>query len=190
MRVTLLPFAPGTWSRLVRSLTLCVLALAGSAGLAHAQESIRVVPLARDGSVLVSFNLADGFTEDVRAAIASGLRTSITYTVELRLEVPFWVDRTIAEAVVSSSVQYDNLTRRASVARSVDGRAEEAKVLEDEASIRAWLTSLQRIPLFDTARLEPNREYYIRVSARTQPRNSSLPWSSAVSGLAKFTFIP
>ena len=26
--------------------------------------------------------------------------------------------------------------------------------------------------------------------ARTQPRNSSIPWSSAVSGLAKFTFIP
>lgn len=190
MRVTSLPFAPGTWPRLARILALSVLMLVGNGGFAHAQESIRVVPLARDGSVLVSFNLADGFTEDVRAAIASGLRTSITYTVELRLEVPFWVDRTIAEAVVSSSVQYDNLTRRASVARSVDGRSEETKVLEDEASIRAWLTSLQRIPLFDTARLEPNREYYIRVSARTQPRNSSIPWSSAVSGLAKFTFIP
>ena len=147
---------------------LCALVMTGAARPVSAQESIRVVPLARDGSVLVSFNLADGFTEDVRAAIASGLRTTITYTVELRLEVPFWVDRTIAEAVVSSSVQYDNLTRRASVTRSVDGRADETKLLEDEASIRNWLTSLQRIPLFDTARLEANREYHIRVSARTQ----------------------
>lgn len=172
------------------ALLLAALMFGGTARPASAQESIRVVPLARDGSVLVSFNLAEGFTEDVRAAIASGLRTSITYTVELRLEVPFWVDRTIAEAVVSSSVQYDNLTRRATVTRTVDGRAEESKVLDDEASVRAWLTSLQRIPLFETARLEPNREYYIRVSARTQPRNSSIPWSSAVSGLARFTFIP
>ncbi|MEQ1896357.1 MAG: DUF4390 domain-containing protein [Vicinamibacterales bacterium] len=167
-----------------------MLILAGLSGTASAQDTIRVVPISRDGSVLVSFNLADGFTDDVRAAIASGLRTTITYTVELRLEVPFWVDRTIAETVVSSSVQYDNLTRKASVARAVDGRSDDTRVLDDEAGIRNWLTSLQRLPLFDTSRLEANREYYIRVSARTQPRNSSIPWSSAVSGLAKFTFIP
>lgn len=190
MRVLLLPFAVRALTRSTGWLVLCAVLIAGGARPAYAQESIRVVPLARDGSVLVSFNLADGFTDDVRAAIASGLRTTITYTVELRLEVPFWVDRTIAEAVVSSSVQYDNLTRRASVTRSVDGHSDESTVLEDEAGIRRWLTSLQRLPLFDTARLEPNREYYIRVSARTQPRNSSLPWSTAVSGLAKFTFIP
>ncbi len=174
----------------MRALACAVCLLAGPAATASAQDTIRVVPIARDGFVLVSFNLADGFTDDVRAAIASGLRTTITYTVELRLEVPFWVDRTIAETVVSSSVQYDNLTRRASVARAVDGRADDTRVLDDEAGIRTWLTSLQRLPLFDTSRLEANREYYIRVSARTQPRNSSIPWSSAVSGLAKFTFIP
>ncbi len=190
MRVFLLSFAVRAATRFSGMAMLCLLLLAGSARPAQAQESIRVVPLARDGSVLVSFNLADGFTDDVRAAIASGLRTTITYTVELRLEVPFWVDRTISEAVVSSSVQYDNLTRRAAVTRSVDGHSDETKTLEDEAGIRTWLTSLQRIPLFDTAKLEPNREYYIRVSARTQPRNSSLPWSTAVSGLAKFTFLP
>jgi hypothetical protein len=190
MRAFSLPFAVRAAARLSGLVVLCAVLVAASARPAEAQESIRVVPLARDGSVLVSFSLADGFTDDVRAAIASGLRTSITYTVELRLEVPFWVDRTIAEAVVSSSVQYDNLTRRASVTRSVDGRTEESRVLEDEAGIRNWLTSLQRIPLFNTARLEPNREYYIRVSARTQPRNGSLPWSTAVSGFAKFTFLP
>lgn len=175
---------------LLRALCGAVLLLAGLSGTASAQGTIRVVPIARDGFVLVSFNLADGFTDDVRAAIASGLRTTIAYTVELRLEVPFWVDRTIAETVVSSSVQYDNLTRKASVARAIDGRSDDTRVLDDEAGIRNWLTSLQRLPLFDTSRLEANREYYIRVSARTQPRNSSIPWSSAVSGLAKFTFIP
>lgn len=188
MALTLRAAAPPLirWMRLA---VVCA-ALMGLAAPLHAQDPIRVVPLARDGSVLVSFNLADGFTDDVRAAVASGLRTTITYTVELRLEVPFWVDRTIAESVVTSSVQYDNLTRKATVVRTVDGHSEETKVLDDESSIRTWLTSLQRIPLFETARLEPNREYYVRVSARTQPRNSSIPWSSAVSGLARFTFLP
>ncbi len=180
---------PVAWIRLA-PLVVCALLALGTTTLAYAQDSIRVVPIARDGSVLVSFNLAEGFTEDVRAAVASGLRTTITYTVELRLEVPFWVDRTIAEAVVTSSVQYDNLTRKATVTRSVDGRAEDTRVLDEEAGIRTWLTSLQRLPLFDTDRLEANREYYIRVSARTQPRNGAIPWSSTVSGLARFTFLP
>lgn len=155
-----------------------------------AEDTIRVVPLARDGFVLVSFNLADGFTEDVKAAIASGLRTTITYTVELRLEVPFWIDRTIATTVVTNSVQYDNLTRRATISRIVDGRPEDTTITDDDGLVRTSLTSLQRLPLFKTSRLEANREYYIRVSARTQPRNGPLPWSTAVAGFAKFTFIP
>jgi hypothetical protein len=164
--------------------------LLGAAAPAAAQ-SIRVVPLARDGVVLVSFSLADGLTDDVKAAIASGLRTTITYTVELRLEVPFWIDRTIASTVVANAVQYDNLTRRHDLSRTVDGRVDDTKLTDNESVVPAWLTSLQRLPLFATAKLEPNREYYIRVTARTQPGNGALPWATgAASGLAKFTFIP
>ena len=168
----------------------CALALMLGGVALGADDTIRVVPIARDGEVLISFSLADGFTDDVRAAIASGLRTTITYTVELRLEVPFWIDRTIASTVVGNSVQYDNLTRRHNVSRTIDGHVAEAKLTEDEAIVRGWLTSLQRLPLFRTSRLEPNREYYVRVTARTQPRNGALPWNTAASGLAKFTFIP
>src|SRR5262245_54696563 len=91
--------------------------LLGSVTLSAA-DTIRVVPLARDGSVLVSFDMANGFTEEVREAIASGLKTTVTYTVELRLEVPLWIDRTIASTVVSSTVQYDNLTRWHTVSRA------------------------------------------------------------------------
>ena len=62
-----------------------------------AAEGLRIVPLVRDDHVLVTFELADGFTEEVRAAVSSGLKTTFTYTVDLRLEVPVWVDRTIAD---------------------------------------------------------------------------------------------
>ena len=157
----------------------------------QAADSIRVVPIQRDGFVLVSFDLAEGFTDDVRAAIASGLRTTITYTVELRLGVPFWMDRTISSAIVGSTVQYDNLTRRHHLSRAIDGRVDDSLVSGDEEAVRAWLTSLQRLPLFETGKLEPNREYYIKVSARTQPGNGPLPWTDGLaSGLAKFTFLP
>ena len=171
---------------------LAALALLTLSATLYAADFIRIVPLVRDSQVLVSFELADGYTEDVRAAIHSGLRTTFTYTVELRLDVPVWIDRTIATAVVSNTVQYDNLTRRHNIQRTLDGRAEQARVTEDESVVRQSMTLFERLPLFSTSSLEPNREYYVRVRATARPSNGSLfwPWASGPTGQAKFTFIP
>ena len=168
----------------------CVLGLILTGTTLYAADAIRVVPLLRNDQVLISFELENGFTEDVREAVYSGLRTTFTYNVELRVEVPAWVDRTIATAVVTTSVEYDNLTRRHSVFRMLDGRIEETRVTEDEAVVRQWLTQLDKLPLFRTSQLEPNREYYVRVRAYARPRSGSLwPWASGPSGQSTFTFI-
>jgi hypothetical protein len=156
-----------------------------------AAEQLRIVPLVRDDHVLVTFELADGFTDEVKAAIHSGLKTTFTYTVDLRLEVPAWVDRTIATAVVNNSVEFDNLRRRHTIVRVVDGKIDQEQITEDENIVRQSMTSFQRLPLFKTALLQPNREYYVRVSAVARPTNGAFlwPWGSGTSGQAKFTFI-
>ena len=171
----------------------CLFALLGVGVSVQAQttEGLRIVPLVRDDAVLVSFSLTDGFTDEVRAAIQSGLKTTFTYTVDLRLDVPGWVDRTIGTATATSSVEYDNLRRQYHVVRVIDGRTEEARTTEDEAVVRQWLTVLQRLPLFRTSVLEPNREYYVQVRATARPSNGSILWpfGSGTSAQAKFTFI-
>jgi hypothetical protein len=170
----------------------CTLALISlSVPVLAQQEGLRIVPLVRDDHVLVTFELADGFTEEVRAAIHSGLKTTFTYTVDLRLEVPAWVDRTIATTVVSNSVEYDNLTRRHSVVRAIDGHVDQTQVTESEPLVRQLMTSFARLPLFRTSILQPNREYYVRISAVARPTNGAFlwPWGSGTSGQAKFTFI-
>jgi hypothetical protein len=150
------------------------------------------VPLVKDGTVLISFNLGDGFTDEVREAIKSGLRTTFTYTVDLRAQAPAWLDRTIASAVVSTSVQYDNLTRRHTIVRTIDGRVEEAQVVEDDGVVRQLVTNIDRVALFRTVRLEPNREYYVRVRVDVRPRSGAFvwPWGGGRSAQTKFTFIP
>ena len=152
---------------------------------------MRIVPLVRDERVLVSFELAEGFSEDVRAAIRSGLKTTFTYTVDLRLDVPVWTDRTIASTVVTNSVEFDNLKRHHTIARMIDGRMEQVQVTEDEAVVKQWMTTFKQLPLFRTAILLPNRDYYVRVSAVARPTNGSIlwPWGSSTSAQAKFTFI-
>jgi Domain of unknown function (DUF4390) len=173
---------------LVAALAVVVILWVASASA----ETLRVRPQVRDGQVLVSFALEEGFTDQVREVVKSGLRTTFTYTLELRLKVPAWVDRTIGTAVVSTTVEYDNLTRRYTVSRTLDGRMEESRVIEDEAIVRQLMTSFERLALFDTRLLEENREYYMLVRAEARPRSGAAfwPWGGATSGSAKFTFIP
>ena len=170
---------------------MLIVALLASSLPASAQEGLRVVPLVRDDQVLVTFNLADGFTDEVRAAVQSGLKTTFTYTVELKLDVPGWVDRTIGTATATSSVEFDNLTRRYALSRAVDGHTIDSRQSEDENAVRLWTTSLVRLPLFKTSLLEPNREYYVTVRASARPGNGSILWpfGSSASAQAKFTFV-
>jgi hypothetical protein len=171
----------------------CLLALLGTVSSASAQDNqtLRVVPLVKDNYVLVSFELTGGLTDEVRDAIRSGLKTTFTYTVELRLDVPAWVDRTISTAVVATSVEYDNLTRTHNVVRVLDGRMEQMLSTQDEGKVREWMTNLTRFPLFSTSLLEANRDYYIRVSATARPNNGSIfwPFGSGPSAQSRFTFI-
>lgn len=172
-------------------LALLVLTTAPALAQTQGADGLRVVPLVRDDQVLVSFTLNDGFTDEVRAAIQSGLKTTFTYATELRLDVPGWVDRTMATSTATSSVEFDNLTRRYALTRSIDGKVVDTRTAEDERAVRLWLTALQRLPLFRTSVLEANREYYVMVRATARPSNGSILWpfSSGTSAQAKFTFI-
>jgi hypothetical protein len=157
---------------------------------AATDADISVTPIARDGQVLVSFDLGDGFTAEVRDAIQSGLSTTFSYDVELRRNATLF-DRTMASVTITATVRFDNLTRRYQMSRAVDGRVEDARPTDDQSVVKAWMTHFERIPVSATSALEANGEYYVRVRAHTQPRTALFfwPWGGAVLGHAKFTFI-
>ena len=170
---------------------VCLVALVAAGALARAAESLRILPVVRGDNVTVSFELADAYNDEIRQAIASGLRTTFTYDIELRMVVPSWVDRTVATAVVTSGDEYDNLTRRHKLSRALDGRVHEVSETEDEATVRRWLTTFGGLSLCPTSKLDPSRNYYVRITARARPRGGSLlGWTSSVTCQAKFTFIP
>ena len=170
---------------------MVVVALSAVGVILRAAESLRIVPIVHDKHVFVSVEVTDLNTDEVREVIASGLRTTFTFDVELRMVVPTWVDRTIATAVITTADQYDNLTRQHRLTRTIDGRVEDNLVTEDEALARKWLTNLSRVPLCETSKLDPNRDYYVRISARERPRGASIfGWAATITGQAKFTFIP
>jgi hypothetical protein len=176
--------------RLAAALVLWTAALTATVA---AVQTLQVTPLPRDGRVLVSFKLADAFTDEIRAAIHSGLTISFVYRVDLKRSSALWLDATLASAEVIATVRYDNLTRIYHVTRMLDGRIERAQTTEREEDARAWLTAdFDKLPLFSSATLEANSEYYVRVRAHTTPRNASFVWPwerHDVTGQAKFTFV-
>lgn len=177
--------------RLVLRSVAAIAALVTAGTIARAAETLHIVPIVHEGQVLVSVEVNDLDVAEVREVIASGLRTTFTYDIELRMVVPAWVDRTIATAVVAISDQYDNLTRQHRLSKTVDGRVVESVVTVDESEARRWLTTLSRVPLCETAKLDPNHDYYVRINTRERPRGASLfGWGPAISGQATFTFIP
>jgi hypothetical protein len=160
-----------------------------AAATVQSQETLRITTFINGNRVVVSFELNDAYNEAVREAIASGLRTTFTYQLELR--TPAWIDRTVGTAIVSATDQYDNLTRRHTLTRTVDGRVEDVLVTEDDAIVKTWLTKWSRVPVADTAKLDPTRDYYVRVSTRTRPLGGSLLGvTKTITGQVKFTFVP
>jgi hypothetical protein len=168
---------------------MSALLLLSLAAAATAQETLKITPFLNGNHVVVSFELNDAYTDAVREGIASGLRTTFTYELELRTRA--WIDRTIATTVVATTDQYENLTRRHTLTRTVDGRVDEVLVTEDADVVKTWLTKWTRVPVADTARLDPAREYYVRVTTKTQPNGGSLLGvTRTIVGQAKFTFVP
>ncbi len=162
-----------------------------AASVALRAESLQIRPTVHDDQVIVSYELDDAYTDAVRDAIASGLRTTFTYELELRTKTSVWFDRVIANAVVTVTDRFDNLTRRHSLTRTVDGRIVDEIVTEDDAIVRAWLTTGTRIPLCRTSELDPARDYYVRITTRARPATTSiLGLPRSISGQARFTFVP
>ena len=172
----------------VRTAALLTTLLVGAV-VVHSQESLRIVPFISGERVVVSFELNDAYNDAVREAIASGLRTTFSYDLELRARA--WVDRTIGTTVVATTDRYENLTRRHTLTRTIDGRLEDALVTEDDAVVKTWLTKWNRVPVADTSKLDPAREHYVRVTTHTQPVGGSmLGVTKSITGQVKFTFVP
>lgn len=174
-----------------RSVLWVAAAVVAASVAVRAADDVRIRPTVADNRVVVSFELDDAYTEAVRDAIASGLRTTFTYDLELRTKSAVWLDRTIATTIVTVSDQYDNLMRRHTLTRTVDGHVEEVIVTEDNVVVRTWLTKATRVPLCDTSMLDATRDYYVRVTTRTRPVTGSIiGLQRTFSTQTRFSFIP
>lgn len=178
--------------RVLKTMVGCALALALSSTISAA-EIVELVPVVRDDGILVSFSVEDAFDEDITQAIDSGLEVSFRYNVELRRVRRAWLDEKEASRQIRTTIAYDNLTKRYSLTREIDGEIDATELVDNPDAMRRFMTTFESLLLFDVASLEPNEEYYLRVNGVMRVKNVLLliPWDVGADWReAHFTYIP
>lgn len=170
-----------------------VLLLASSAQRAAGAEIADLQPLVRSNAVFVGFHVSGAFDEDIEHAIATGLEVSFRYNVELKRTRAIWFDSRIARCELRTTVAYDNLTKRYSLTREVDGKIDATEVVADVDAMRRFMTTFDALRVFELSDLEPNETYYVRVKAVLRERNLLLliPWDVGTDWKeARFDYVP
>lgn len=158
-----------------------------------AAEIVDLVPVIREHRIYVSYRVEDAFTEEIEHAIATGLEVRFRYNVELKRDRGLWPDQKVASRRIEVSVTYDNLMKRYSLTREIDGEFDATRMVEDAHGMRRFMTTFESLGLFDVDLMQPNEEYYLRVNAVTRDRNVLLfiPWDAGADWKeAHFTYVP
>ncbi|HSF16817.1 MAG TPA: DUF4390 domain-containing protein [Vicinamibacteria bacterium] len=159
---------------------------------APAAEIKDLVPVVRGERIFVSFRLDQAFTEEIEHAIATGLEVSFRYNVQLKRVRGIWFDREVAARQIVTTVAYDNLTKRYSFTREIDGEIDATDVASDAETMRRFMTRFDSLGMFDVSLMEPNGEHYLRVNGVIRERNLLLliPWDVGAGWKeAHFTYV-
>jgi len=178
--------------RVLKTIAGCAFGLALSSTISAA-EIVELVPVIRSEGILVSFRVEDAFDEEIVQAIESGLEVSFRYNVELRRVRRAWFDKKTASRQIQTTVAYDNLTKRYSLTREIDGEIDATELVHNPGAMRRFMTSFESLLLFDVSFMEPNEEYYLGVNGVMRDRNILLliPWDVGADWReAHFTYIP
>jgi hypothetical protein len=113
--------------------------------------------------VEVSYRVVDAFDEETLEKIRSGIPVTFKHRIEVLGQRPFALAprKNLGRAVVETRVSYDALTRRYSLTRVYELRGphkkqapppvEESSVTESDAEMRAWMTRLDGVEVYDPA---------------------------------------
>jgi hypothetical protein len=171
---------------------LCGVSLLLALAAAPAIPDIKVTPVVASGNVLATFVAADAFGDESRELVRNGVPLTLTYLVEVRRPSTVWLDRTVGSTTVAAKVKFDSLTSMFLVTKEQDARVTSSKSTAKEDEMRRWATEFDAVPVAAQEPLEPNADYYVRVSLDAHPnlKFSLWPFSRAhATGRADFTFI-
>jgi len=116
-----------------------------------------------DSHLLLYFNVADCFSEDMKKAIDSGIKTTFNFFVRVYEDRTFWLDKKITDIKVSHDVQYDNLKKVYMVRLFKKG--DETIFVQDFDEVKTLMTGIRELKVAELGNLKKGKNYQVRMMA-------------------------
>lgn len=123
----------------------------------------------------VSYDVVGVLDPEVEERIQSGIPVTFRHKIQVlsKRGVPLMPSKVIAQTLIETRVEYDSLTRRYDLLRSIEHRVkqkklgplteEQRKLTDSPEEMRTWMTRFDEIPVFDPSRELKGRSLRVRV---------------------------
>jgi len=144
------------------ALWLTLIAAAPADGKARIED----LRLSLDGTrVLVSFQLANAFDEDLGDRLQSGLPSAFLYKFRLYRDHIRWFDKKLDTTRLQVVGIYNAVTREYLVNYKLDGNLIESRIVTDLNELEEAMTRFEKLPIFDLAGVSSHKRLLVRAEA-------------------------
>ena len=148
-----------------------MLLLAGSLPASAKSARISDLLVSQDGtSLLLSFQLLDGFTESLVEKIESGLPTGFSYHVKVERPRRWWLNRTVEKSTLQVVAMYNAITREYLINYKHDGALIDSRVVKTLEDLEREMTIFHELPLIALPEELDARRLVMRVRAELGSR--------------------
>ncbi|MBW1900362.1 MAG: DUF4390 domain-containing protein [Deltaproteobacteria bacterium] len=116
-----------------------------------------------DSFLLLYFNVADCFTEDMKKAIDSGIKTTFNFFVRVYETRSFWWDKKITAIKVSHDVQYDSL-KKVYMVRLFE-KGDKTIFVQDFDEVKTLMSRIRGLKVAELENLKTGKSYQVRMMA-------------------------
>ena len=114
--------------------------------------------------LMIFLTLEGAFTENMKAAILSGVPTTVSFSITLEKIRSFWLNRKIVDKKINHSIKYNPLRNEFTVKRSWETDPIVTESINEAIVLMSDVDSLKIIPLNS---LEKGSQYQIRAKAKS-----------------------
>ena len=135
--------------------------------------------------LLAYFSLKNGYTDEILAAMQSGIPIKYTYEIEIS-EPRFLMDKTIFHSYVSRTLSYDAL--RQEYIMMLGPNNPRAISVRTKAEVWPVIFEMNGVPLVPVSRLQRGTTYRLQVRARVEKAESHIPFPGLMDVFSPWGF--
>lgn len=124
--------------------------------------------------VEASFELINGFEDELFERIQTGLASGFTYQFVLFRDQKRWLDNKLDSSSLEVTAMYNAVTREYLVNYKQDGKLIDSRIARDREELERLMTRFEGLTIFHLGALNPNKRVLVRARAELGSKTTLL----------------